>query len=254
MFRIYIIVAIFALNFHAFISAENSIRTSASETGDVQELVIDGSVILQCNLTDGQSTLTNVVESWFKDGELITEPNDHYSIEKDKNTLTIAKGRRTKDEGNFTCSIGDLNATITLIAKPLIHKFSPIDKGTRDGKSVNVVEESRLVLECVANSTDTPEFSWLRKRSNSSNNDDLISEPARGNISISDDYLSSNLTIESVTLEDRAIYICRVKNRVGSVELEMLVRVKAIQIDNITININSLRVRVIVNLKKCETS
>ncbi|RWS11176.1 neuroplastin-like isoform X2 [Dinothrombium tinctorium] len=110
--------------------------------------------------------------------------------------------------------------------KPLIHKFSPIDKGTRDGKSVNVVEESRLVLECVANSTDTPEFSWLRKRSNSSNNDDLISEPARGNISISDDYLSSNLTIESVTLEDRAIYICRVKNRVGSVELEMLVRVK----------------------------
>ncbi|XP_015781944.1 basigin [Tetranychus urticae] len=148
---------------------------------------------------------------------------ERYKLYNNNTTLTIEDPRKSADEADYVCSVGNpsgktSNQTFRVRGKPEFTNFKAAEH-TKDMNSFNVIENDDLHLICEVVlkphfKEDEIDFSWFRKFSNGSeeritNLNITFDEELDGRSNI---VKKSTLIMDDVKFGDRAQYICEAAN------------------------------------------
>uniref|UniRef100_L7MBI1 Putative secreted peptide n=1 Tax=Rhipicephalus pulchellus TaxID=72859 RepID=L7MBI1_RHIPC len=201
-----------AVAFALFVTrtAANAIQTNEDVPG--KGIILDPkshTLVLQCNYTEEHEKEMGFV--WRKnDSKPLTEEGKKYSIIDNTKTLVI-NDPGYDDAGNYTCSIGDENATIVVQMNVSIE----VTEGSK-----NQVEGDPLTLSCKAMGVPTPVVTWFKDDEPLNISDPRITLEPLGDVS------DAKLVIQDLNFDDRAQYTCVASNGISNETMTVLVRVK----------------------------
>lgn len=185
------------------------------------------------------------IDHWEYNGkEQKTDSDKYITVDRENGSLIITRSDRDKHEGNYSCIMSN-NEIATIEVKAKADVIIESEGMSPGGLSINVIEGDSFSLLCKIknyNNDSTIGIHWeLQKEGeskgipisdqtfrhihiNTTNYEPFLSM-VKGHV-IDTSSPSSRLSIDSVSYNDRANYVCVVNNRVTTARVKILVRVK----------------------------